>query len=438
MSDIDTILDRAVVGLALNGRTDLRSVRAVPEQWFEDGMCAAVWPIIQRLDREGTPLDPQVLIGHLGDLPEPYRSQANAAWVYDCQLAAPIGHLGDQYVTQMRERYWRRTMADSLTRGMQLLQGNASVREARLEVMSTLERIDLDSSSEPSMDEILDELVESYDQVSRFMPTPWAGLNAAVRGWRPGGLYVVGARPGVGKSIMLLQAAVGLTRNGPVLLENLEMTPGEVMNRLVSSASGVPLTRLNGRREDGSGGPDEVQDWPRLRESIGWARRLPLVVRGQRTRTPLDVREHARAVAGDGHLAGIVLDYLQLFRSGTRTDSRVQEVSEITRDLKLMAQEFDCPVIVASQLNRESQKDPTGGMNLTALRESGSIEQDADVVLFIAADKASEGSMEDKKHGIAVLNAAVLKNRQGPMKRFPLIRRGRTATIEDDPNRDYQ
>lgn len=438
MSDIETVLDRAIVGLALNGRTDLRSVRAVHEEWFEDGMCAAVWPIIQRLDREGVPIDSQVLIGHLGDLPEPYRSRVTPVWVYDCQVAAPVGHLGEQYAQQMRERYWRRTMADGLTRGMQLLQGSASVREARLEVMSALERIDLDSSSEPSMDEILDSLIESYSTVTRYMPTPWAGLNSAVRGWRPGGLYVIGARPGVGKSIMLLQAAVGLARSGPVLLENLEMVPVETMNRFVSSASSVPLARLSGLREDGTGGPDDVQDWPRIREAVGWARRLPLVVRGQHTRTVLDVREHARAASGDTGLAGIVVDYLQLLNGSRRMDSRVQEVSEITRDLKLLAQEFDCPVIIASQLNRESQKDPSGGMNLTALRESGSIEQDADVVVFIALDKASEGSIENKKHGIAVLNAAVLKNRQGPQRRFPLIRKGRTATIEDDPNRDYQ
>lgn len=430
MTTPDISLDRQVLGLALNGPRDLRDVRHVNAQWFNDPVCAAVWPVVQRLDSEGTPLDVQVLAGNVGDVDPMWRGRVTLEWLFDCWHSAPIGHLGIQYADQLKEQYWRRTMADGLIRGQQLLDGNASVREARLEVMSTLEGIDLDSAADPDMDQIIDEALDTYDRPSRFTPTPWDGLNRIVRGWRPGGLYVIGARPGVGKSLMLLQAAVSLTGHGPVLLENLEMGPGEVMTRFISSAANVPLGKLNGRRPDGSGGPSEW-DWQAIREAAGRARQMPLVIRGQRTRTPLDVREHARAAAGSGKLAGIVVDYLQLLHAARRTDSRVQEVSEITRELKLMAGEFDCPVIIASQLNRESQKDSTAGPNLMALRESGSIEQDADVVLLVTEDKASQGTSDE-----VCIDAAVLKNRQGPQGKFPLVRAGKTATIQDDPTRN--
>ena len=421
-------IERQILGLAMNGPRDLADVRKVKPEWFTDPRCKAVWEVVQRLDADGQPIDAQLLAGQLGDIEPMIRRQIDPIWLFDSWHQAPSGGVGEAYAQDLQERYWRRATADTLTRAHQLLEGGTNIREVRLEAMEGLERIDMDSVTAPSIGELVAGNLEAYQAVTRFIPTPWKGLNKIIRGWRPGGLYVIGARPGVGKSLILQQAAMSLAQSGgTVLFETLEMSASEVVTRIISNMSGVGLKYLNGLRPDGTGGPNE-HEWARLRETSEHVRQLPLVIRDKGSTTPLDVREHARDAQTDGRLAGVIVDYLQLMSSGQRIESRQQEISMFTRHLKLLAKEFDCPVIVASQLNRDGVKDgqePT----LNALRESGSIEQDADVVVLVAEDK-------DALPGDDVpINATVAKNRQGPIRRFPLVRHGGTATITDDYSR---
>ena len=420
-------IERQILGLAMNGPRDLADVRKVHASWFTDPRCKAVWEVIQRLDADNQPIDPQLLSGQLGDIDPMIRRQIDPIWLFDCWHQAPSSGRGEAYVQDLQERYWRRATGDVLTRTYQLLEGGTNVREVRLEALDGLERIDMESTTAPTIAEVVDANLEAYGQVTRYVPTPWKGLNKIIRGWRPGGLYVVGARPGVGKSLILQQAAMSLAGTGTVLFETLEMSASEIVTRIVSNQSGVSMRFLNGLRPDGSGGPTE-HEWEKLREASAYVRQLPLVIRDKGATTPLDVREHAREAQVDGDLAGIVVDYLQLMSSGQRVESRQQEISMFTRHLKLLAKEFDCPVIVASQLNRDGVKDgadPT----LNALRESGSIEQDADVVVLVSEDKEAMPG-ED-----VAINAVVAKNRQGPVRKFPLVRHGGTATITDDYSR---
>jgi Replicative DNA helicase len=426
--NLEWSLDRQIVGLALSGPRNLADVRTVRAEWFDDPLAAEVWGVIQRLDREGTPVDPQIVFGRASEINELHRSHLTLVWLFDCVQAAPNGFVGEHYAAQLKDRYWRRVLAGTLTRSLQLLDGSGDIRQVRLEVMATLDKLDLQASSEQSFDDVLEEAMSSFNQITPYVPTPWDGLNDVIRGWRPGGLYVVGARPGVGKSLVLMQAAMGITSRGPVLFESLEMSPSEVMTRIIANESGVALNRLKGRREDGTGGPS-AEDWRRLREVAKGMRGTPLHIRGKGVRTPLDVREHARDVKAKGGLAGIVVDYLQIMSgSSRRQDSRASEIAEYTRQLKLMAMEFECPVIIASQLNRESVKEgkaPT----LSALRESGSIEQDADVVLLL---NTNEADATWDPNGDVPIKAMVAKNRQGPIAKFELIRSGKNAKIYDN------
>lgn len=423
-------IERQILGLAMNGPRDLADVRKVKPEWFTDPRCKAVWEVIQRLDADNQPVDAQILAGQTADIEPMLRRQIDPVWLFDCWHQAPSGGLGEAYAQDLQERYWRRATADVLTRSHQLLEGGTNIREVRLEAMSGLELIDMNSATTPALPEIVAGNLEAYASVTRYVPTPWKGLNKIIRGWRPGGLYVIGARPGVGKSLILQQAAMSLATTGTVLFETLEMSSSEVVTRIISNMSGVNLKYLNGLRPDGTGGPND-HEWSRLREVSTYVQQLPLVIRDKGSTTPLDIREHAREAQVDGNLAGVIVDYLQLMSSGQRVESRQQEISMFTRHLKLLAKEFDCPVIIASQLNRDGVRDgqdPT----LNALRESGSIEQDADVVVLVSEDK-------DAMPGEDVpINAVVAKNRQGPVRKFPLVRHGHTATIADDYSRSMQ
>lgn len=422
-------LERQILGLAMNGARDLADVRKVKPSWFTDPRCKAVWEIIQKLDQAGQQVDAQIVSGKLEFIEPMLRRQITPLWVFDCWHSAPSGGRGEPYVRDLQERYWRRETGNVLTRTSQLLEGGTNIREVRLEAINGLERIEMESATMPSIAEVVDANMEAYGQVTRYVPTPWKGLNKIIRGWRPGGLYVIGARPGVGKSLVLQQSALSLAETGNVLFETLEMSASEIVTRIIANQSGVSMKFLNGLRPDGTGGPTKPE-WERLREASAWVRELPLIIRDKGSTTPLDVREHAREAQADRPLSGIVVDYLQLMSSGSRVESRQQEISMFTRHLKLLAKEFDCPVIVASQLNRDGVRDgadPT----LNALRESGSIEQDADVVILLSEDRDTMPG-ED-----VAINAVVAKNRQGPVRKFPLVRHGGTAKIQDDYSRSF-
>lgn len=424
-------IERQVLGIAFQSPRDLDDLHAVRAHWFRDPRCRETWRVIEHLHGEGTLVDPQTVIGNAGLMDELTRPSVNLLWLFDCYQAAPVGHRGEEYAHQLHERHQRQQVGDAIIRAHQLLDGNASVREVRLETLQALQAVEDDTSTILTGEQVAETMIDSLDEVQPYAPTPWTGLNRGLRGWRPGGLYIVGARPGVGKSLMLQAAALDLARRGPVLLETIEMRPTEVMTRLVSQVSGVPLSKLQGRREDGTS-PLSPSDWKTLSEAAAYIAGLGLRFGDRGVTTPLDVREHAREAAQGGPLAGIVVDYLQLMSSGRRVESRAQEVSGFTRELKLMAQEFDCPVIVASQLNRESTKG-SGRPDLAALRESGSIEQDADAVILLhqLIDADDSGVLPDE----VPLDAILAKNRQGRTGTIPMFRDGRHARIIDDNTR---
>lgn len=434
VSDLDTpILEQQVIGIAMSSARGLQDTRRVRAEWFQDPRCSATWQVIQALDAQGKPADVQAVIGARGQMPDLIRPQVTDLWLLDCYGANPGTYLADSHVNQLRERYGRRVVWDALTRGQQLISGNAGIRETRLEVMQALEAADVGNVNLTSARAAVDQAIQAMSEPSRLTPTPWKGINTVIRGWRPGGLYVLGARPSVGKSLIVQKSALELAAAGPVIFETMEMTASEVMTRLISSETGIHLSRLSGARADGTTTLSD-RDWGNIRQAGDYIASLPLRF-GDRSVTTLDIREHARDTqATAGHLAGIVVDYLGILKSVGRVESRVQEISRWTRELKAMAMEFDCPVIVASQLNRESARDMGRKPTLTDLRESGSIEQDADVVILLSEERASA----DTKGEDVCINADIAKNRQGPRRAVALVRRGGTATIEDDPTREIQ
>lgn len=419
----ETSLEQKVLGLAFTSPRDFQDLIAasVRPEHFHNPVNRAVWEIALSLEASGQHVDPETVFAARTSVDVLAGKRVTRDYLFACYQAAPIGHVATTYAGLLRGEHDRMETGSALVRAQQSLDGGVDPQTVRLEALTALQAVTDTQSDLVTTSDSLTETFEALDQIARYAPTPWRGLNRAIRGWRPGGLYVVGARPGVGKSLVLQATALLLADRGPVVYESLEMSHAEIMVRMLAQSTGVPQYKLTGLRDDGTSALSPVD-----REALSGARqqiqRLPILF-GQGTRTIMDVREHSRNARARGPLAGIVVDYLQLMSGVRRTSDRVQEVSQITRELKLLAMEFDCPVIVASQLNRAGDGSPT----LTSLRESGSIEQDADVVILL-----EKPSWEPGPSGDLELDAIIAKNRQGPTSFVPLLTNGAVARVTDD------
>ena len=245
--------------------------------------------------------------------------------------------------------------------------------------------------------DIVPGLVNRMEDGGQFMQTPWASLDAAIGGFRPGAVYVFGARPGIGKSVVAQQCAVALAKHGPVSFSSLEMSEEELAARFVAERVAIHVGRVkDGKMTDA--------DWLRFAQRRRNVDDLQIAIDGRASVTASEVRQQARSVSRHGKLAGVIVDYVQLMSpENPRADRHVQ-VSESSRRLKVMAKDLRCPVIVLSQLNRESEKRSDSRPKLADLRESGAIEQDADVVVLLS---------REREMGVEKLVLDVAKNRHG-------------------------
>lgn len=256
------------------------------------------------------------------------------------------------------------------------------------------------------------DLVAALDEKPSFVPTPWPALDRIIGGFRPGGLYVVAARPGRGKTVLGLQIARELAKAGPVGFVSLEMGEAEIQTRMVASMGSVPLDTLTNHQLTET-------DWHRVSDVRAELEHLDLFVQDAFS-TSMQVSSFARTLHRQGGMRGLVIDYLQLLRTGEKHESRQLEVSAMTRTFKQLAQRLGVPVVLLSQLNRQGMvrgKGKETPPRLEDLRESGSIEQDADVVLLLHRETLKSGE----------LKVFVAKNRHGSEGDFVLGWEGQFA-----------
>lgn len=250
-----------------------------------------------------------------------------------------------------------------------------------------------------SFGETIDSMLNQLDEAPNHVPTPWEALNQIIGGLRPGGLYVIGARPAVGKSVIALQMAKALTAQGSVAFASLEMSETDVQIRAVSADLRIDLRRLIERDLTAA-------DWGKIRDRRASWENVPLFVNDRSSSTVTDIKRFARSVHRRQPLAGVVVDYLQLM-SPPPGDRRPRQefVADCSRQLKILAMEMGVPVIALSQLNRSGEGRNEKQPQLTDLRESGAIEQDADVVILLHRE-----IMGERRGDLAML---VAKNRHG-------------------------
>jgi replicative DNA helicase len=254
--------------------------------------------------------------------------------------------------------------------------------------------------------------------------TGFDDLDQKTAGLQPSDLIIVAARPSMGKttfSMNLVENALMAT-DKPVLVFSLEMPADQLVTRMLSSLGRIDQTRVRT-------GMLEEEDWPKLTTAVNMMRDKPLFIDDQAGISPNEMRTRARRIVREhGDLAMIMVDYLQLMQmKGSNIESRTQEISEISRSLKALAKELKCPVVALSQLNRSLEQRPNKRPVNSDLRESGAIEQDADVIMFIYRDEVYN---EDSEHkGVAEI--IIGKQRNGPIGTSRLAFIGKYTKFEN-------
>jgi replicative DNA helicase len=304
------------------------------------------------------------------------------------------------------------------------------------ELVDRAEQLLFDLSQEKAISEfshIEALLKESFERITQLyesgadvtgVPSGFRDLDRVTSGFQEGNLIIMAARPSMGKSALGLGVALNLAvrRNIPVGLFTLEMSKSEVTQRLMCSEAKVESQRLRT-------GKLSADDWPRLTAACDKLAKAPIYVDDTGSITMMEIRSKARRLKSKHPDLGlIIVDYLQLMTSGTTAENRVQEVSQISRSLKVLARDLDVPIIALSQLSRAVEQRHDKRPILSDLRESGSIEQDADIVMFIYRDEYYNGE-ESEQQGLA--EVIVAKHRNGPTDTVKLSFLKRYAKFSD-------
>ena len=252
------------------------------------------------------------------------------------------------------------------------------------------------------------------------LDTGYPDLNNLTSGFKKNELIILAARPSIGKSTLALNFAANVCRNKKhVALFSLEMGHDQLIMRLLSTYSGLPLHKIvSGKLTD-----EEMRLLMQARTTIN---KFPLYIDQSSTTNLRDIKAKCLKLKREGHLDFIIIDYLQLLGSGENLKNRVEEVSKISRGLKEMARTFEIPVLALSQLSRGLEQREDKRPVLADLRESGSIEQDADIVMFLHRDtpKKQEGEDTTKVVKSAKTELIIAKNRQGATGSCDLIFKG--------------
>ena len=282
--------------------------------------------------------------------------------------------------------------------------------EAESKVFQVAEQRVTDSTRQLDqlLSEAMDRLQETFDRgdIITGVPTGYADLDELLSGLQPSALYIVGARPAMGKTAFGLGVAthVAMHSTKPVLVFSLEMGHAELTQRILSSEARVDSTKIRTGRLAES-------DWAKIGKAIGRLE-VPLFLDDNPRVTVMEIRAKARRLkARYGGLGLIVIDYLQLMSGGGLAENRQLEVSEISRNLKILARELEVPIVALSQLSRNLESRADKRPMLSDLRESGSLEQDADVVMFLYRDEVYNAESPDKGSAEVI----VAKHRSGPI-----------------------
>lgn len=256
------------------------------------------------------------------------------------------------------------------------------------------------------------------------VPTGFKDLDKMTSGLQPSDLIIVAGRPSMGKTAFCLNMAqyAAIEAKTTVAVFSLEMAKEQLAMRMLCSEARVDASKLRG-------GFLSESDWPKLTRAAGYLSEAPIFIDDTPAISLLEMRAKARRLKAQHNLGMIIVDYLQLMRGKASSERREQEISEISRGLKALAKELSVPVVALSQLNRAVENRTDRRPQLADLRESGAIEQDADVIMFIYRDEVYNKSDDNPKKGVAEI--IIGKQRNGPVGMVELAFLNKYTAFED-------
>ena len=354
-----------------------------------------------------------------------------APYLHTITSSVPIAANASYYAGIVREKAILRRLVNAGTRIVQFGyagEGDVDdlVDQAQAEVYQVTDKRNSEDYAPLSdiMDGVLDEIeaIGNRDAGLYGVPTGFADLDDLTNGLHAGQMIIVAARPAVGKSTIALDLcrAASIHNNLTSVFFSLEMTKSEITMRLLSAEAKVPLNHIrNGQLSE--------DDWTKLARKMGEVSSAPVFIDDSPNMTMMEIRAKARRLKQRHDLRLVVIDYMQLMTSGKKVESRQLEVSEFSRQIKLLAKELEVPIIALSQLNRGPEQRSDKRPMLSDLRESGSLEQDADMVILLHREDLYE--RESTRPGEADL--IVAKHRNGPTRDITVAFQGHYSRFVD-------
>jgi replicative DNA helicase len=409
----DLVAEQGVLGGMLLSKDAIADVvEIIKERDFYRPSHELIYDAILDLYGRGDPADPVTVAAELTKRGEIARA-GGAPYLHTLISSVPTAANASYYARIVRDHAIMRRLVEAGTKIVQLgysKEGDVDevVNTAQAEIYAVTEQ----NTSEDyvQLSELLPQALDEIEAISsgvkgEGVKSGFKDLDNLTNGFHAGNMIVLAARPAVGKSTLGLDIArsAAIHNGNSTVIFSLEMSRSEITMRMLSAEARVPLNNIrSGQLQD--------EEWGRLAKRMGEISNAPLFIDDSPNLSLMEIRAKARRLKQRHDLKLIIIDYLQLMTSGKRVENRQQEVSEFSRNLKLLAKELDVPVIAISQLNRSPEQRADKKPMLSDLRESGSIEQDADVVILLHR----EDMYSEVRTGEADL--IVAKHRNGPTR----------------------
>ena len=420
-------------GLLLDGQAFDRVADKITPDDFYRKEHRLIYSAIAALVEAGSPAD-VVTVSEWLEKNNELQNTGGLAYLASIANNTPSAANIGAYANIVRERAILRNLIHTATR----IAGSAYSPEGRnaADILDFAERSIFDISEQGAhrrggfapLKSLLTKAVDRIDALFRSdsattgVPTGFKDLDDMTSGLQAGDLVIVAGRPSMGKTSLAMNIAesAALGSKLPVAIFSMEMPGEQLAMRMMSS-----LGRINAHKV--RTGKLEDDDWPRLTHAIGLLAEAPIFIDDTPALTPLELRTRARRLKREHGLGLIVVDYLQLMEAPESSENRATEISGITRSLKGLAKELSVPVMALSQLNRSLEQRPNKRPVMSDLRESGAIEQDADVIFFIYRDEVYNEDSQDKGTAEIIIG----KQRNGPTGKVKLTFLGEYTRFEN-------
>jgi len=427
----DLAAEASVLGAMMLSKDAIADVvESLREHDFYKPSHATIFGVILDLYGRGEPVDALTVSAELQRKGESARV-GGAPYLHTLVQGVPTAANASYYAQIVHERAILRRLVEAGTRIVQMgYQGQGNIDDvvdrAQAEVYDVTDK--RTSEDYQKLSDLMGDALTEIEAIGNRggerigVPTGFEDFDRLTNGLHPGQLVLVAARPSIGKSTLALDfaRAASIDHGLTSAFFSLEMGRNEIVMRLLSAEAGVSLHNMrSGMMSDA--------DWDKLARKMASVSEAPLFIDDSANLTMMEIRAKARRLKQRHNLKLIIVDYLQLMTSGRRVENRQQEVSEFSRQFKLLAKELEVPVVALSQLNRGPEQRTDKRPLLADLRESGSLEQDADVVVLIHRDDAYD--RESPRAGEADL--IVAKHRNGPTSTVTVAFQGHYSRFVD-------